>query len=56
MSKASPISAEVMAGLIVDALVDAGLVARESFDAAAEIAATEIHVRQCLGNCIPSLL
>lgn len=50
-----PISAEDMAALIVDALVDAGFLAREQFEAAVAVAAREILIRQALGNFLPSL-
>jgi hypothetical protein len=43
-------SASQLAALIVDALVDAGLVPRERFEDAAHIAEGEIEVRLALGN------
>jgi len=39
-----------MASLVIDALVDAGVVKKESFDKAATIAAEEIRVRITLGD------
>jgi hypothetical protein len=44
------LSSEALADLIVDALVDAGLVRKEDFDQAAGIAKTEIDVRKALGD------
>ena len=46
------LSAEQMAGLIVDALIDAGIVARADAADAEAIATTEIQVRLSLGNVI----
>lgn len=54
MSISAPISAEDMAALIVDALVDARLIDGEQFEAAAAIAAREIQIRLELGNFLPS--
>jgi hypothetical protein len=39
-----------LAVLIVDGLVDAGIVARDQFDRAVDIATEEIDVRVALGN------
>jgi hypothetical protein len=45
-----PTLPERYASLVVDALVDAGLVRREDFGEAVRIAAVEILVRQSLGD------
>jgi hypothetical protein len=45
-----PFQSRELAEFIVDALVDAGIVARPSFDRAVEIAVEEIDVRIALGN------
>jgi len=39
-----------LAGLVVDALVDAQLIPKDQFHRAADIAAEEILVRQCMGD------
>jgi hypothetical protein len=39
-----------LAGLVVDALVDANIVAKSDFDRAVEIAAGEIYVRRAMGD------
>jgi hypothetical protein len=44
------ISPERLAALIVDALIDAGLVSKEDVDRAARVAAQEIEVRKALGD------
>ena len=54
MTEPAEIAADAMAELIVDALVDAGLVQRERFDEAVAVAAEEIRVRQALGNYLPA--
>lgn len=48
----SPMSPEDLAWLIVDALIDAGIISREASSSAAEIARTEIEVRLAMGNVI----
>jgi len=55
MQETQPISAEHMAALIIDALVDAGMIARSDTEAAMSVAAEEIRVRQALGNFIPAI-
>ena len=52
MDQRTPISSETIAGLVVDALVDAGLIPRGQFAEAVAIAAREIRVRLQLGNTI----
>jgi len=42
-----------VADLVIDALIDAGLVRREDFNQAVEIAAEEINVRLCLNDYPP---
>lgn len=49
------ISAEDMAELIIDALVDARMVPAETVAEAVAIAAEEIRARQAVGNYIPAL-
>jgi hypothetical protein len=44
------LTSETLAGLIVDALVDAGVVAKEDFDKAVAIASEEIDVRKGAGD------
>ncbi len=44
---------EQIAGLAVDALVDAGLVRRDQFDSATAIVAEEILVRLCCNDYPP---
>lgn len=45
-------STETLSGLIIDALIDAGIVAREDAGNAVAIATTEIEVRLALGDVI----
>lgn len=47
------LSSEALAGLIVDALVDAGFVKKENFEEAVAVAAEEITVRKALGDYYP---
>ena len=44
-----------VAALAVDALLDAGLVSREHFEAANAIVAEEIHVRLCCNDYPPTI-
>jgi hypothetical protein len=44
------LTSEQLAGLIVDALIDAELIAKDQFKRAVEIAAEEIEVRKCAGD------
>ena len=44
------LTSETLAGLIVDALVDAGVVAKEDLDKAVAIASEEIDVRKAAGD------
>jgi hypothetical protein len=46
----SGISSSSLASLIVDALVDAKVVAKSDFDAAVEVATVEIDVRKAMGD------
>lgn len=48
----SPLSPEDLSWLIVDALVDAGIVSRDASSDAAEITRVEIQVRLAMGNII----
>jgi hypothetical protein len=50
MAGGKPLSSEELAALIADALVDAGLVARERFEEAARVAAEEIDARKAAGD------
>lgn len=53
MSEPTPTSAGALAALIVDALMDAGLVRRDDFEAAVSVATEEIVVRRALGSSFP---
>ena len=44
------LSSESLAGLIIDALVDAGLLKKEDFEKAVVIATEEIEVRKVAGD------
>jgi hypothetical protein len=46
---------EKIAALAVDALLDAGLVRRDDFDAAMRVVAEEIFVRLCLKDYPPPI-
>lgn len=48
----TPMTAEAIAGLIVDSLVDARLIHHADIAEAVAIACTEIEVRLALGNTI----
>jgi hypothetical protein len=50
MANGLPLTSEDLAGLIVDALVDAGIVERACFEQAVRIAMTEIDVRKAMGD------
>jgi len=44
------LTSEQLAGLIVDALVDAGLVPKSEFNSAVAVAAEEIDARKAVGD------
>jgi hypothetical protein len=44
------LSSESLAALVIDALVDAGLVTHEDIEKAIRVAAEEIEVRKALGD------
>jgi hypothetical protein len=50
MGNGLPLTSEGLAVLIIDALVDAGLVERACFEAALTIATGEIDVRKSMGD------
>jgi hypothetical protein len=52
MTEATPLPADQMAHLIVDALHDAGIIAKADLDEAVRVATVEIQVRLSLGNVI----
>ena len=49
-NKANKLTSEVLAALVADALIDAGIVMKEHLELAVKIAAEEIEVRKALGD------
>ena len=50
MANGLPLTSDGLASLIVDALVDAGLLDRARFEEAVAVATTEIDVRKAMGD------
>ena len=50
MNKENKLSSENLAALIIDALLDAGMVSKEDVEKSIEIATQEIEVRKSMGD------